>query len=236
VAARYLPLIPAGGSHLERYGRSFPVAEIDSSFYRHHKKETYARWAHSVGRSFRFSVKIPRELTHEGRLVCEKNAALDRFLAEVAGLGRKLGVLLAQLPPGLPFERTDTMRFFRRLRRGVPDTVALVCEPRHASWGTPDVQLLLDKLGVSRAAVDPPRWGSDSSPGGYGGLAYFRLHGSPRIYYSDYEPARLADLALQLKQASQKSNQVWCIFDNTAHGHAIGNALSLQGTLAATFR
>ena len=208
------------------------MAEIDSSFYRHHKNETYSRWARSVGRNFRFSVKIPRELTHEGRLVGERNAVLDRFLQEVAGLGRKLGVLLAQLPPGLAFERGDAMRFFRRLRRAVPDAVALVCEPRHASWGTEEVQLLLDKLGVSRAAVDPPRWGLDATPGGYGGLAYFRMHGSPRIYYSDYDPARLADLALKLKQAAQASDQVWCIFDNTAHGHAIGNALSLQGALA----
>ncbi len=210
------------------------MAEIDSSFYRHHKNETYSRWAASVGKNFRFSVKMPRELTHEGRLVCEKHAVLDRFLLEVAGLGRKLGVLLAQLPPGLVFDRADVMRYFRRLRRAVPDAVALVCEPRHASWGKEEVQLLRGKLGVSRAAVDPPRWGLDSSPGGYGGLAYFRMHGSPRIYYSDYEAARLADLALHLKQAAHASDQVWCIFDNTAHGHAIGNALSIQRALAAT--
>ena len=234
VATRYLPLIPAGGSHLERYGRAFSVAEIDSSFYRHHKNETYRRWAASVGRNFRFSVKIPRALTHEGRLVGEKNAVLDRFFLEVAGLGRKLGVLLAQLPPSLEFDRAEVVRFFRRLRRGVPDAASLVCEPRHASWGTEEVHLLLNKLGVSRAAVDPPRWGADSAPGGHGRLAYFRMHGSPRIYYSDYEAARLADLALQLKAAAAASDEVWCIFDNTAHGHGLGNALSLQQTLAGT--
>lgn len=233
MATRYLPLIPAGGSHLERYARAFTVTEIDSSFYRHHQHETYCRWARSVGKEFRFSVKIPRELTHEGRLVCEKNAVLDRFLLEVAGLGRKLGVLLAQLPPSLEFERADVMRFFRRLRRGVPDAVALVCEPRHASWGTEEVQSLLNRLGVTRAAVDPPRWDSDASPGGDGRLAYFRLHGSPRIYYSDYDAARLTDLARRLKAAAQACDQVWCIFDNTAQGHAVGNALALQ---RATFR
>jgi uncharacterized protein YecE (DUF72 family) len=232
VAARYVPSIPAVGSHLERYGRAFSVAEITTSFYRHHQAKTYARWAQSVGDDFRFCVKTPRALTHEGSLVSGKSADLDRFLLEVHGLGSKLRALLVQLPPSLEFDGQAVARFFRRLRRRVPDAVAIVCEPRHRSWGTDEADLLLSDLGVSRAAVDPARWGGDARPGGDRRLAYFRLHGSPRIYYSDYDVKRLDELMAALQQAARRSKQVWCIFDNTAHGHALGNALALQRSLA----
>jgi uncharacterized protein YecE (DUF72 family) len=232
VAACYLQSIPAGGSHLERYGRSFPITEITTSFYRHHQAKTYAHWALSVGDDFRFCVKTPRTLTHEGSLVCGRSADLDRFLLEVAGLGGKLRALLVQLPPSLEFDRTDTARFFRRLRRRVPDAVAIVCEPRHESWSTNEVDLQLKELGVSRAAADPARWGRDAQPGGDHHLEYFRMHGSPRIYHSEYDSARLGELAGTLSAAARRSTQVWCIFDNTAQGHAIGNALALQSRLA----
>lgn len=137
-------------------------------------------------------------------------------------------MLLVQLPPSLEFDRTAVRKFFRRLRRGVRETTAIVCEPRHASWGSGSADALLEDLGVTRAAVDPPRWGADSRPAGDTRLAYFRLHGAPRMYYSEYDAARLEQLKVTLREALRTSRQVWCIFDNTAHGHAIGNALSLQ--------
>jgi uncharacterized protein YecE (DUF72 family) len=228
IATRYLPEIPAGGSHLERYARIFSVVEIDTSFYRHHKKSTYERWAQTVGNDFRFAVKTPKTLTHEGTLIEGKSEVLDRFLSEVSGLGRKLAVLLVQLPPSLAFKAADVRAFFKTLRSGVAPAVTLACEPRHASWNCKAANALLERLGVSRVAVDPPRWGQDANPGGDRRLAYFRMHGSPRIYYSTYDPGRIAILKSTLKQAARDSDSVWCIFDNTAHGHAIGNALSLQ--------
>jgi uncharacterized protein YecE (DUF72 family) len=232
VAPRYLEAIPAGGTHLERYGRAFPVAEIDTSFYRQHQVKTYARWAQSVGRGFRFAVKTPRALTHEGALVSGKDSGLNHFLQEIDGLGAKLRVLLVQLPPRLEFDGKEVRKFFRRLRRGIRDTTAIVCEPRHASWGTGKADAMLKDLGVARAAADPPRWGNDSRPAGDTRLAYFRLHGAPRIYYSNYDAVRLVQLKVTLKESLRTSKQVWCIFDNTAHGHAIGNALALQALLS----
>jgi uncharacterized protein YecE (DUF72 family) len=231
VASRYLSEIPAGGSHLERYARVFSAVEINTSFYRHHQLDTYARWAHSVGADFRFSVKTPKALTHEGALIHKKNAVLDRFFLEVAGLGRKLRVILVQLPPSLEFAPNDARKFFVRLRKGLASSVAIVCEPRHISWNSAAADGLLKDLGVSRAAVDPARWGEDAVPGGDRRLAYFRMHGSPRIYYSDYESQQLDELSAQLQSAIRTSDEAWCIFDNTALGHAIGNALSVQRVL-----
>ena len=64
-------------------------------------------------------------------------------------------------------------------------------------------------------------------PGGWAGLAYFRMHGSPRVYYSDYSADALADVEQKLRDFSTTGNEVWCIFDNTAASHAFGNALAV---------
>ena len=62
-------LFPRDGSHLERYATRFSCVEINSSFYRPHRQETYARWAASVPENFRFAVKMPRTITHHARLL-----------------------------------------------------------------------------------------------------------------------------------------------------------------------
>jgi uncharacterized protein YecE (DUF72 family) len=69
---RYAAHFPEAGSHLERYSRALNAAEINSSFHRPHRRSTYERWAASVPAEFRFSVKLPKTITHERRLVgCE---------------------------------------------------------------------------------------------------------------------------------------------------------------------
>jgi len=94
---------PAGGTHLQRTAQRFNAVEINSSFYRPHRRATYERWAASVPDDFAFAVKAPRTITHDLRLA-GADAVLDRFLAEASGLGIKLGVLLFQLPPSLAFD------------------------------------------------------------------------------------------------------------------------------------
>jgi len=105
VPSRYSGTIPAGGSHLERYARRLNAAEINSSFHRPHRRKTYERWARCTPANFRFSVKVPKTMTHEARLA-SCGALLDRFVAEVTGLGDKLGALLVQLPPKFALTRT----------------------------------------------------------------------------------------------------------------------------------
>lgn len=211
------------GTHLERYARHFRAVEINTSFYRPHRPATYARWAASVPESFQFAVKAPREMTHELRLV-ECAEPLHRFLDEVSGLGAKLAVLLIQLPPSLPFDARLVGRFFDELRRRYPGAVA--CEPRHKSWFEPEVEGLLVDHQVARVAADPAVVPAAAEPGGWSGTTYYRLHGSPRIYYSSYEAEFLAPLALQLRERA-RNGSVWCVFDNTASGAAFHNARSM---------
>lgn len=221
IGARYAGHFPPAGTHLQRYGARLDAVEINSSFYRPHRRETYERWAASVPAGFRFSVKLPKAITHERRLAGFE-APLDRFMAEVGGLGGKLGVLLVQMPPSLRFEERTAAAFLERLV-GMSDA-AIVCEPRHSSWQ--GAEPLLQDLRVARVAADPPPYPGAERPGGWDGLAYFRLHGAPHIYRSDYSAARLNDVKSQL--LASRGAQAWCIFDNTAEGHALGNALAVQ--------
>jgi uncharacterized protein YecE (DUF72 family) len=224
VPSRYAAQVPAGGSHLERYAQRLNAVEINSSFYRPHQRKTYQRWAASVPAGFRFAVKVPKAMTHERRLD-DCGALLDRFVAEVAGLDDRLGVLLVQLPPKLGFEKRVVDRFFRDLRQRIE--VAVACEPRHASWFTPGTNEWLAERRVARVAADPAPVSGAGEPGGWNGLAYYRWHGSPRIYYSDYDDAALAALGKRLDAQRQRGIPVWCILDNTASGAALGNARTL---------
>lgn len=215
---------PAVGTHLERYAGRLPAVEINSSFYRPHRPSTYERWAASVPAAFRFAVKVPRAITHERRLA-DAGEPLDAFLAQAGALGDRLGCLLVQLPPSLAFDDAVARAFFAALRARHRGAVAL--EPRHATWFAPGVEALLVEHDVARVGADPARVPEAAETGGAGEVAYVRLHGSPRIYYSDYDSAYLEALADRLRALARTAHDVWCIFDNTALGAAWGNALAL---------
>lgn len=106
---------PAVGSHLERYGAILNGVEINSSFYRPHRRANYKRWATLVPDDFRFAVKVPKAITHERRLK-DASDLLDRFVSEVSGVGHKLGPLLVQLPPSLSFQAGIADQFLSELR------------------------------------------------------------------------------------------------------------------------
>jgi uncharacterized protein YecE (DUF72 family) len=218
----------AGASHLERYASRFDAVEINSSFHRPHRPATYARWAAAVPASFRFSVKVPKSITHARRLQ-EAGDLLEAFLKEASGLGEKLGCLLVQLPPSLSFDAAVVAPFFADLRSRSAAPVA--CEPRHPSWFEPQADDLLRGLGIARVAADPARVPEAAEPGGWRGLTYYRLHGSPRMYYSAYTDEYLDALAARLQEAAGESREVWCIFDNTTLGAATRNALDLRERL-----
>src|SRR3954471_243912 len=139
----------ADGTHLQRYASLFNAVEINSSFYRPHRLATYERWAASVSDEFRFSVKLPKVITHEARLV-DIGHPLDRFLGEVGGLRDKLGPILIQLPPSLAFDHAIAVSFLERLRDRFTGDVVL--EPRHETWFTNETEEMLIEYGITRVA------------------------------------------------------------------------------------
>jgi uncharacterized protein YecE (DUF72 family) len=214
--------VGGAGSHLERYAQALAAVEINSSFYRPHQLQTYQRWARVTPDDFRFSVKVPKVITHSPEA---RQADIDRFVQETAGLGSKLAVFLVQFPPGKAYEEDSARQLFDALQASTP--VPLVCEPRHASWFTDEVDQWLVERKVSRVGADPSRAAKADEPGGWRGLQYVRLHGSPRVYYSAYPASFLQWLDARLT-AMAAASDVWCIFDNTAEGAAMENALDLR--------
>jgi len=219
---------PPGQSLLQRYAAVLPAVEITSSFYRPHRPATYARWAASVPQEFRFAVKLPRSVTHDACLAGADHL-VDGFLGEASALGDRLGVLLVQLPPSLAFDRQSAGAFFDHLRRQYSGLVA--CEPRHPSWFGPEAEALLQAGQVARVAADPAVVPEARAPAGWAGLAYWRLHGSPRMYYSAYPAEELVRLAGEIAGVE---GEAWCIFDNTAAGAAAGQALDLVARFPTT--
>jgi len=224
---------PGNGTHLNRYARRLNAAEINSSFYRPHRRALYERWAASVASDFRFAVKLPKTITHAQRLV-DSADLLARFAEETGGLGDKRGPVLVQLPPSFAFPGEVASRFFT-----VFDTIVggpMVIEPRHASWFEADAEALLVQHRVARVAADPARHPGADAPGGWKGMAYFRLHGSPRVYWSSYEAEAIEAQALRVEALHSRGIEVWTIYDNTASGAALANALELGTRLSAAAR
>jgi uncharacterized protein YecE (DUF72 family) len=217
------------GTHLERYSRQFRCVEINSSFYRPHAPATYARWRSTTPADFRFAVKAPRTITHELRL---RNAqsALVEFLDQVGALQEKLGPILVQLPPSLQFDESVATEFFDALRTVHDGTV--VCEPRHPTWFSPAATSVLEAHRIARVAADPARVPEASVPGGWAGFAYFRLHGSPRTYWSPYDIDAIAALTADLRKLAETVDS-WCVFDNTASGSAAENASTMRDLLTS---
>ena len=217
-------------THLQRYAHRLHCVEINSSFHRPHMRKTWERWAATTPANFRFSVKLPRTITHEAKLN-NTGALLQTFLEQATGLGSKLGPLLIQLPPSLAFDESLVHDFFTTLRELYPAPHLAATEPRHASWFTPVADRLLRSFAIARVAADPPKGSpAAATPGGAQHLHYYRLHGAPRTYYSPYTDADLKQLAHTLR-ATPPSINLWVIFDNTALGHATANALDLSAAL-----
>jgi uncharacterized protein YecE (DUF72 family) len=200
---------PSDGTALERYAARFAVTEINSSFHRPHRISTWERWRDSVPKGFRFSVKMPKQITHARKLVGCEDA-------------------LVQLAPSLAFDADLARNFFKPL--AVRTAARVVCEPRHVSWFGKEADELLEEVQVARVAADPPVCDAAVGPGAWRGLGYWRLHGSPVIYRSSYED-RLHHYATQLRREEVLSGEVWCIFDNTASSAGAGDALALMRAL-----
>ena len=223
------PRFDTAGSHLERYSRRLRCAEINSSFYRPHASKTYARWRESTPPGFRFAVKVPRTITHELKLKQTRPGFLE-FLDQTCALQEKRGPILVQLPPSLQFDAEAAREFFDTVRTAHEGSVVL--EPRHPTWFSADASSLLAFHRISRVVADPsPVREPIVQQHCEAGTAYFRLHGSPRMYWSRYDLHYLRALARTAR--TSPATEVWCVFDNTASGAAIENALELQDLLGA---
>jgi len=200
----------------------FPGVEIKSTFYRRHQQSTFERWATSVPDNFKFSVKIPKEITHD-RAMVDIAEAFRRFLEDITPLGRKRGPLLCQLPPSLAFDEDVLAAAFKAIRAAHQGQI--VIEVRHKSWKSKEAAHLLKEFQIDPVLADPAVvWAASgfSKP-----PRYARLHGKPKIYYSSYTNEEILAFSKLL------GPDAWCVFDNTASGAAAENGLEMVQLLTS---
>lgn len=222
IPKQYSSAFPADGGGLSRYAAVFNAVEINSTFYRVHRASTFERWADNVPDDFRFSVKVPKLISHEKRLV-GAGQEFESFVLSLSVLGPKLGPLVLQVPPKLAYDEATTTAFLDAARG--TGAIELVIEPRHETWFRPDAQALLEAYGIARVGADPERAQGALQPGGSRHVTYLRLHGSPRVYFSAYDDTFIEAIRETL---AATDGPAWCIFDNTASGAAAGDALRLK--------
>jgi len=212
---------PEEGSGLARYASVFNGVEVNSTFYRRRKTSTFERWAGTTPEGFRFAVKIPREITHQHAMKSIRRP-FEVFLRDISALGEKRGPLLCQLPPSLRFDLESFEAAFDTMR--TLDQGPIVIEVRHKSWASEHAIALLQRYSIDRVLADPalvwPASDFRERP------RYIRLHGKPKVYYSSYSDAEISAFSKLLGPDS------WCVFDNTASGAAIENALTMRKSLA----
>lgn len=219
---------PPGQMMLERYSRVFPGVEINSSFYNFHRPETFRKWSDLTPEHFQFSIKLHKDFTHQRELFFD-HGRLREFIESVKYLGNKWKVLLVQLPPKLEFNQQQFCKLITTIRKKYRQTI--VIEPRHESWNTREAQYVFRDNRLSLVVADPEKVTGNDFCETAGGLRYFRLHGSPELYRSSYHPYMLELLANFI---TEDKRPAWCIFDNTASGNAVINALTFQRYLQAS--
>jgi uncharacterized protein YecE (DUF72 family) len=240
---------------LDYIGRLFNSVEINATFYRLQKPDSFRRWHAETPEGFTFAVKGSRFITHQKQLG-DVDAALANFLASgVLLLGEKLGPFLWQIPERMRFDYDRFARFLDRLPadmdtaarlagrctgivEGRSWTEALVQGPlRHAlevrnlSFQTPAFFDLLRDRRVALVSSDAPDWPRlDTLTTDF---AYIRLHGAEQLYVSGYSEAALDEWASRIRGwISEGARTVFVYFDNDAHVHAPFDALSLATLLA----
>jgi len=158
------PFYPTGtppGEFLERYARVFRTVEVDSSFYRAPPPSTVRRWSERVPTDFRFSLKVPRTVTHD-RPYAPLTETLAPFLAAVRPLvASRPGAVVLQVPASFRAPK-DADRLAELLGAIDPD-VPLAVELRHDSWWTPATRELLASRGAALVwsvtpETEPPAW------------------------------------------------------------------------------
>jgi len=207
------------------YCTVFSSVELNVTFYRLLKPETFDRWREETPADFVFSVKGSRFITHVKRLA-DPDQPLKRFFETILCLGEKLGVVLWQFPPGFARDSGRLARFLALLAH-YPVRNAL--EFRHDSWCAEEITELCRSAGVALCMADWPMF-IDRLPL-TSDFVYLRRHGHGGSYAGRYSAAELASDARRIREYLEQGRDVHIYFNNDACAHAPENAMELAGML-----
>jgi uncharacterized protein YecE (DUF72 family) len=253
------PFFPRGLAQRRELGfiaERFPTVEVNGTFYSLTRPTACQAWRDAVPDDFLFAVKGSRYITHMLKLGRFETPLANFFSSGILRLGRKLGPILWQLPPMLPFHRDRARAFFQALPRDIPAAerwarkhdrrttgraalraadgrsarLRYAVEPRHPSWFEDQALAELAAQGVTLVAADTAGK-HPFSLARTAGFAYFRLHGSTQLYASRYDDQEIATWAARVRQLRDEGTDVHVYFDNDAQAHAPLDALRLQAAV-----
>ena len=210
-------------SWFEYYAEQFDTVEINNSFYRLPKPETFESWRTHSPDGFRFAIKGNRFITHIKRLK-DPDESIGRFFDSAGKLESRAGPILWQLAPS--FHRDDERlgAFLKALPRSHLHTF----EFRHKSWLAPEVYTLLGEHRAAMCIPDRPDLPRDIRA--TTDWIYLRLHGSDHDE-GDYGQEELGVWAGRIREFLDDGLDVWAYFDNDQHGFAVKNARYLRERL-----
>jgi uncharacterized protein YecE (DUF72 family) len=211
----------------QHYAAQFDTVEINNTFYRLPEAATFERWARQAPAPFLYAVKASRFLTHMKKLK-DPEEPLARLFERLRLLGRHLGPVLYQLPPGWKLDRVRLEHFLQALPPGTKH----VLEFRDPSWYADGVAALLEQYGVARCLHDMK--GSATGEERVGPFAYVRFHGPSGTYAGGYPAARLERWAAWLNAQRREGAEVFAYFNNDVGGHAPRDAVTLRQLLEAS--
>ncbi|HDJ30359.1 MAG TPA: DUF72 domain-containing protein [bacterium] len=211
--------------HLQYYASQFNTVELNSPFYHLPNAKTFQGWRKRTPENFVFAVKVSRFITHVKKLKdCKKE--WEEFLKRASFLEEKLGPFLFQFPASWHKNLPRLKDFVGMLRKTSKD-FRFAFEFRHKSWFSDDVyKFFEEQKNLSFCITDSPYWPSVEKV--FGEFAYFRMHGGRSLYSSKYSQKELKELAHKIKKCLRQELDVYCYFNNDAHGYACENAKELQ--------
>ncbi len=224
----YGPSLPPE-RRLGRYVQDFDTVELNASYYRWPREQTFRGWRRRLPDGFRMSVKAPRGLTH-GRRLYGPEAWTPRLVDCWHELADRRGVLLVQLPPDLERD-DDRLDYFLR---SLPDWMQVAVELRHSSWVTDPVFELLSRRRAAYVVMSGARLPCVLRATST--TVYVRLHGPDHdhLYGGSYSETDLHWWADRIREWRQGAHDVFVYFNNDGHGHAVSNARRLSTLLGVT--
>ena len=209
---------------LNFYATQFNTVEINSTFYRRPRPQTLANWHERTGEDFKFFIKIPKTITHIKRLK-ETAAETADFCKHIHhGIQEKLAGFLFQMPTSFHYREEH----LEQLIKTVDFRFLNVVEFRHKSWWTEEIFETLKKKNIVFSGVSFPKDIPDDFIINNSKSVYYRLHGVPVLFKSEYSVEELEKLAKEIKKAKQ---DVFVFFNNTWGTAALKNALYLKKIL-----
>jgi len=209
---------------LEFYCQHFDTVELNASFYRLPQQKTFESWRDRTPRGFCWAVKASRIITHRQRLR-DVGTSIERFYSHASCLREKLGPVLFQLPPSLTYDAELFEDFCYHLEP-IPKSVV---EIRHRSWLNERFFSQLEQHGIAFCISDTagrfPYHEAITAR-----FVYIRLHGSKKLYASEYSEE---ELTLWAQKIIQWQLPAYVYFDNDFNAYAVKNAIQLKKILHA---